>query len=113
MLGRLYFYWRLLWDWRDDAADSAETPAYVSAYMQGAHEAVRAQDIERVVECLSTAVAIYEQHPSCVHEPKSQLRDLLVLIRSARSLSNTLKRPENDLLELEERAEALRQSALH
>jgi hypothetical protein len=70
--------------------------------MQGAHEAVRAQDIERVVECLSTAVSIYEQHPSCVHEPTSQLRDLLVLIRSARSLSNTLKRPENNLLELEE-----------
>lgn len=66
-----------------------------------------------VVDCLGTAVAIYEQHPSCAHEPMSQLLDLLVFIRSARSLSKMLKREDDDLRELEERAEALRQSALH
>lgn len=95
------------------AATSEEAAAYVSAYMQGAHGAVRAQDIETVVDCLSTAVAIYEQHPSCIHEPTSQLLDLLVFIRSTRSSSKTLKRADDDLRELEERAEALRQSAPH
>lgn len=95
------------------AANSEKIAAHVSAQMQGAHAAVRAQDIEAVVDCLSTAVAIYEQHPSCIHEPTSQLRDLLVFIRSARSLSKTLKRDDEDLRELEERAEVLRQSALH
>ena len=37
----------------------------------------------------------------------------LVFIRSARSLSQTLKREDDDLRELEECAEALRRSELH
>lgn len=62
---------------------------------------------------LCEKVRIYEQHPSCAHDPTSQLLDLLVFIRSARSLSKTLKRQDDDLRELEERAEALRTAALH
>ena len=95
------------------AADSEEVAAYVCALVQGATQAVRDRDIKRVVDCLAAAVELYEQHPSCIQKPTSQLRDLLVFIRSARSLSKTLKREDDDLRELEERAEALRQSALH
>ena len=95
------------------ATDSDEIAAYVLAHVQGAADAARERDIESVVQRLDAAVALYEQHPSCVHEPTSQLRDLLVFIRSARSLSQTLKRPDDDLRELAEEAEALRQSALH
>jgi hypothetical protein len=62
------------------------------------------RDIEGVVRCLAAGVALYEQHPTCVHEPTSQLRNLFVFIRSARSLSKKLKREDEDLRELEERA---------
>jgi hypothetical protein len=83
------------------AADSEEVAAYVSAHVQGAAQAVRERDIEGVVRCLDAAVALYEQNPSCIQKPTSQLRDLLVFIRSARSLSQTLKREDDDLRELE------------
>ena len=95
------------------AADIEEIAAYVSAHVQGAAQAVRERDIESVVQRLDAAVALYEQHPSCVHEPTSHLLDLLAFIRSARSLCKTLKREDDDLRELEGRAEALRRSALH
>jgi hypothetical protein len=95
------------------AADSEEVSAHVIAHVQGAAQAVGERNIEGVVRCLDAAVALYEQHPSCVHEPTSQLLDLLEFIRSARSLSQTLKRADDDLRELEGRAEGLRQSALH
>jgi hypothetical protein len=95
------------------AADSDEIAAYVSAHVQRAHDAVRRQDIEDVVECLRAAVELYEQHPSCIHEATSQLLDLLVFIRSARALCATLKRADDDFRNLEKQVEALRQSALH
>ena len=95
------------------AVDSEEVAGYISALVQGATQAVRDRDIERVVDCLVAAVELYEQHPSCIQKPTSQLRDLLVFIRSARSLSQTLKREDDDLRELEERAEVLRRSELH
>jgi hypothetical protein len=58
-------------------------------------------------------VALYEQNLNCIHEPTSQVLDLLVFIRSARSLSKTLKREDDDLRELEDRAEVLRRFSLH
>lgn len=94
-------------------ADSEEIAAYVSAHMLGAAHALRAQDMEGVIEHLTHGVVLYEQHPSCVHQPTSQLRDLLVFIRAARSVSKTVKQNDGDLRELEERTEALRQSPLH
>lgn len=95
------------------AADSKEIAAHVLAHVQGAAHAVRERDIQGVVQRLDAAVALYEQHPSCVHEPTSQLRELLMFIRAARSLCKALKREDDDLRELEDRAEALRVSALH
>lgn len=83
--------------------------AIVGAHMENAASAVRKQDMERLVSCLAGAVELCETNPSQVHERTSQLRDLLVFIRSARSLCNTLQRPDDDLRGLEDRAEALRQ----
>lgn len=60
--------------------------ATVTAHMESAAYAVRNRDIDGVVRYLADAVGLYEAHPSHVHEPTSRLRDLLVFIRSARSL---------------------------
>ena len=95
------------------AADSDEIAAFVSAHVQGAAQAVRERDIEAVARCLDAAVALYEQNPSCIHDVRSQMLDVLVFVRSARSLSKTLKREDHDLRDLEDRVEVLRQSALH
>jgi hypothetical protein len=78
------------------------------AHVQGAAQAVRDQDIEGIVGPLSAGVALYEQHPSYVHEVGGLLRDLLVFIRSTRSLCRTLGRRDDDFAQLEARAEALR-----
>jgi len=80
----------------------------VLALIRLSRQAVREQDIMAVINALTRAVNVYEQHPTAVHEPTSHLRDLLVFIRSTRSICKTLKRPDDDLRELEERAEALR-----
>ena len=61
-----------------------------------------------VIDGLAAALTLYEQHPSQVHEPSSQLRDLLVFIRSAQSICKTLGQSEAELQELEQRAEGLR-----
>jgi hypothetical protein len=61
---------------------------------------VRERDIEGVVRSLAAGAALYEQHPSCVHEPTSYLHELLMFIRAARSLSQTLKREDDDLRDL-------------
>jgi len=95
------------------ATDSEEIGAYVVAHLQGAAQAVRQQNIEGVILCLDAAVKLYEEHPSLVGEPDSHLRDVLVCIRAARSVSKTLRRADDDLQSLEGRAEALRLSALH
>jgi hypothetical protein len=93
--------------------DPQEVAALVLAHIQGAAEAVRDQDIRAAICCLDAAVALYEQHPRFVHEPSSQLRDLLVYIRSTRSLCQTLRLADDALNDLDERAETLRRSALH
>jgi hypothetical protein len=85
-----------------------DVAALASAHMHRARQAVREQNITAVIDALAEAVAVYEQHPSAAHEPTSQLRDLLVFIRSARSLCKTLRQPDDDLRDLENRAEALR-----
>ena len=42
-----------------------------------------------MIGCLAAAVALYEAHPSYVHEPPARIRDLLVFIRSVRSICQT------------------------
>ena len=61
-----------------------------------------------MVDDLTKAVALYEEHASQVHQPFSHLRDLLLVIRSGRSLCATLGRTDGDLARLEDRAELLR-----
>jgi hypothetical protein len=90
-----------------DEATPDEVAAYVLALVQGAAQAVRDKDIEGILAPLSAAVALYEQHPSYVHEVTGLLRDLLVFIRSTRSLCKTLGRTDDDFAHLEDRAEAL------
>ena len=70
--------------------------------------AMREQDMPGLTSALTAAVNLYEQHPTQVHEPESHLRDLLVFVRSARSICQTLGQSEDELRELEDRAEALR-----
>ena len=53
------------------AADSKATAAFVNAHVQGAVQAVRERDIDGVVQRLDAAVGLYEQNPSCIHEPTS------------------------------------------
>jgi hypothetical protein len=92
---------------------SDEIKSLVLAHLLDAAQAVRQQDIEGAVRCLESAVVLYEQHPTFVHEPESQLRDLLVYIRAVKSISATLHRSEDDMRSAETRAEALRSSAFH
>jgi hypothetical protein len=40
------------------------------------------EEIECVIQWLAKAVSIYEENPSAVHEPKSQLTDLLLYIEA-------------------------------
>ncbi len=61
-----------------------------------------------MTEGLAAAVDLYEQYPSHVHAPTSHLPDLLLCIRSGRTLCSALGRPDSDLGALEARAEALR-----
>jgi hypothetical protein len=82
-------------------------------HIQGATQVLRNQDMEGVIGCLTGAVALYEEHPSYVHDPPAHIRDLLVFIPFARAISQTPKRPHDDLDTLEGRAKALRVSQLH
>ena len=91
-----------------DEATPDEVAAYVLAHIQGAAQAVRDKNIEGIVGPLSAALALYEQHPSYVHAVGGLVRDVLVFIRSTRSLCKTLGRPDDDFARLEDRAEALR-----
>ena len=85
----------------------------VAAHLDAAAAALRHQDIEGIVKALTTAVALYGKHPSCVFDPSSLLRDLLVAIRAARSLCRTLGRNDDDLGIIEELADSLRNSPFH
>jgi hypothetical protein len=93
-------------------ADEDSTPegvaAAVAVCLARGHQAARDQNLNEVIRTLDAAVGLYEQHPTYVREPDSHLRVLLVFIRSARSLCKTLDEREDELRELEERAEALR-----
>jgi len=92
---------------------SDEINSLVLGHLLDAAQAVREQDIERVVRSLESAVVLYEEHPTFVHGPESQLRDLLVCIRAVKSISVTIHRNDDDVRSLESRAEALRSSAFH
>ena len=78
-----------------------------AAIAQAVH-AVQQQNIEGMAEGLRAALSVYEECPTQVHTPLSHFRDLLVLIRAARSFCATLGRLDDDLAALEARAEALR-----
>jgi hypothetical protein len=95
----------------DDDSTPDEVFAFVFAHIQGAAQALRNQDIKRVVGCLRAVVALYEEHPSYLNAPL--LRESLSFIRVARSVGERLGGPADDLRALESRAEALRPSELH
>jgi hypothetical protein len=80
----------------------------VLAHIRFATQAVRRQDMAGMTEGLAAAVDLYELYPSHVHMPASHLPDLLLCIRSGRTLCSALGRPDRDLGALEARAEALR-----
>ena len=82
--------------------------ADVLAYIRCATHAVRRQDMPGMIEGLAAAVTVYEQHPSHVHRRTSHLGDLLMCIRSGRTLCSNLGRPDGELAALEQRAEALK-----
>jgi hypothetical protein len=65
-------------------------------------------DIDSMAKALGIVVGVYEQHPSLVHEPVTDFRDVLLWIRAGRNLCATLRRSDADFAALEDRAEALR-----
>jgi hypothetical protein len=81
----------------NDETTPDEIAAFVMAHLQGAAQAVRSQDIEGVVVSLDAAVSLYERHPSFIQDPRSELLTLLVTIRAARSICETLQRGDDDL----------------
>src|SRR6476620_4806851 len=81
-----------------------------TAVLQASARALHACDLAGFVRCLADAVGVYERNPSCAQAPTSHLRDVQVYIRSARLLYEALGRPADDLMRLDQRAEALRQS---
>jgi hypothetical protein len=90
--------------WREDVA------AVVRAFLQAGARALYESDLDGFVRCLADAVGVYERNPSCAQAPTSQLRDLLVYIRTARTVYETLGRSPDQLLHLVVRAEALTQT---
>jgi hypothetical protein len=82
--------------------------ADVLAHIRIATQAVRRQDMAGMTEGLAAAIDLYEQYPTHAHAPASHLLDLLMCIRSGRTLCNAMGRPDRDLGALEVRAEALR-----
>lgn len=89
------------------AVMARDANADVLACIENVLEAIRAQDVDLVIQWLVKAVTIYEENPSAVHDAASELRDLLVCIRSTTSLSQTLGRDDRNVRDLERRAEAL------
>jgi hypothetical protein len=98
---------RLLLSGPQDCATERVT-ADVLAHIRFATQAVKRQDMAGMTEGLAAAVDLYEQYPSHVHTPASHLHDLLMCIRSGRTLCTALGRPDRDLGALEVRAERLR-----
>ena len=87
--------------------------AYAAAQMQGAAQAVRDQDFDGMARCLEAALLVYERHPSYAQEEGNLVRDLLVAILAARSLSQALGRPDDHLQLLEDRADVLCHATRH
>ena len=85
----------------------------VTAHLQGAAQAVKAQNIAALVQSLERAVALYEKHPTQVHAPGNHLETLIRLIRLARRVCDAHRRPADDLRAIEAKAEILRHSQLH
>jgi hypothetical protein len=84
----------------------------VSAFMGLAAESISTRNIAGVVEGLTCAVMLYEQHPWQARSHGSHLHELLVLIRLARNLCAVMRQADGDFSAHEARAEAL-QSSLH
>jgi hypothetical protein len=79
----------------------------VLAHIEAAGVAVGRQDFDGMASSLDRAIAIYEAHPSHVHDERSELGGLLTFIRCAQSLCRALGMPGKQLRELEARANAL------
>jgi hypothetical protein len=93
---------------------SAESiDALVTAHLQCAVQAVKAQNVDTLVRCLDRVVALYEEHPRQVHETTGHLHTLLTIICLARRVCNAHGRPEDDLRTIEQRAENLSGLQLH
>ena len=85
--------------------------ADVLSCIEQARQSALEQEIARVIQWLSKAVEIYEDNPSAVHEPDSQLADLLLYIEATVGACDTGEL-EAAAVELESRATAL-QAPLH
>jgi len=91
-------------------ARNQDVAVVAMAFLQAAARALHSSDLQGFVRCLADVVGVYERNPSCAHGPTSHVRDLLLYIQSARTLYEALGRPIEDLLTLDRRAQALRQS---
>ena len=79
----------------------------VLAHIEAASLAVGRQDFDGMASSLDSAVALYEAHPSHVHDERSELSGLLTFIRCAQSLCRALGMPGEQLREMEARVNAL------
>ena len=87
---------------------SRDVARKVRALIGQAADAMSARDIAGVVEGLTSAVILYQQHCWQAATHGSHLRELLVLIRLARNLCALARRADDDFSALEARARALR-----
>lgn len=78
--------------------------AQVSAQIQAAIQAARADDIDGLIRYLDRAVSAYEANPSQVQEPTSRLPALLTLICSTERLCESLGRPCVNVRAVKQRA---------
>ena len=85
--------------------------AEVLGCIDQARQSALEQEIACVIQWLAKAVSIYEENPSAVHEPQSQLADLLLYIQATVRACDT-DEFEDAAVDLEIRAVAL-QSPLH
>ena len=89
----------------------AQVQADVSSCLESAIDAVHRRDLAAVIEWLGSALSIYEENPSAVHEPGAQIEDLLLYIHAVMSFDGLGNRMSH-VCDLQARADAL-QVPLH
>jgi hypothetical protein len=92
-----------------DYLDNVQTD--VLGCIDEARQSALEQEIASVIQWLAKAVSIYEENPRAVHEPESQLADLLLYIEATIRACDT-REFQQAARELEARAAAL-QAPLH